>query len=228
MKQGRSGMADDMANGRESTRDYLDATTAAMGERITNLNRRQGDFESETRNSLNALTNSVQSFMAETRTSFTTLSSTLSERNKPQWQAVGVALTFAALIGGLAYMPIREATTDLKTAVLSLSDRMVTHDELELRAARGTEDRLRTEATLATIRDDLVPRAEHSRVWASYDLQIANLRELIMSSNSEKQRQIEELKTALGGIYGARDALQEMRDRIDRLEMTRLRAPPVP
>jgi len=40
-----------------------------------------------------------------------------------------VALTFAAMLGGLAYLPIREATSDLKQSVGIIADKMVTQKE---------------------------------------------------------------------------------------------------
>lgn len=67
---------------------------------------------------------------------------------------------------------------------------------------------------IVTLRNDvtsieagLVPRGEHERVWSSFD-----------GKDLDQQRQIDELKSAVGGIYGARDIIQEMRARIERLE----------
>lgn len=170
----------------EATRRYQMSTAeaAAMGERITNLNRRQSDFEGETRIALSNLNSSIQSLASEMRSAIAGLSTNISDRSRPQWQALGVALVFAGMLGGLAYRPIREATSDLKSAVQTLADRAVTRDELEQRAGRAAEDRVRMEAALADIRSNLVPRAEHSQV------------------------------------------LQDLRDRIDRIEMGRLRIGP--
>jgi uncharacterized membrane protein len=43
--------------------------------------------------------------------------------------------------------------------------------------------------------------------WRSEDAAVAAL-----------QRQVDELKTALGGIYGARDVIIDLRERLDRME----------
>ncbi len=56
------------------------------------------------------------------------LSTNGAERNKPQWQALGVALT---------YWPIQTANTDLKATVLVITEKMVTQMEMEWRAPRG-------------------------------------------------------------------------------------------
>lgn len=185
--------------GSSPERVYLDAVQAQLGERVTNLGRRQTDLEAEMRTGFRQIEQSL-----------TNLSANLAERNKPQWQALGVALTFAAILGGLAYMPIREATTDVKTDISALEASTVSRQEMDWRSQRGAEDRTRAESAIAELRSEQVPRKEHDRVWTSYDLQLA-----------DKQRQIDELKTAQGSVYGARDALLDMRDRLDRLERDR-------
>ena len=110
-------MADDMSNNKDAHRVYTDAITAQLGERVTNLGRRQTDLEAEMRAGFKGIDAAVTALANETRASIAALSTNLVERNKPQWQALGVALTFAAMLGGLAYLPIREATSDLKQSV---------------------------------------------------------------------------------------------------------------
>ncbi len=203
-----------MAND-DAARQYQDAITAQMGERITNLGRRQSDLETEMRSGFRAIENSITGIANETRASIAGLSTAIAERNKPQWQAIGVALTFAVIIGGMAYWPIREATSGLTSAVSRLEERMVTRQEMDWRQARGQEDRARMEAGIATIRADQVPRAEHDSVWQNYDQRL-----------TDQQRQLDEMKAAQSSIYSQRDAMMDMRDRLDRLEQRRLSAPP--
>ena len=200
-------MTDDMSNTNDAHRTYTDAITAQLGERVTNLGRRQTDLEAEMRAGFKGIDTAVTALANETRASIAALSTNLAERNKPQWQALGVALTFAAMLGGLAYLPIREATSDLKQSVSILADKMVTQRELEWRTARSAEDRARTDASVKELRDAQVPREELDRVFASYDQRLA-----------DQQRQINEVKTAQGGIYGARDVLIELRENQQRLE----------
>ncbi len=196
-----------MSNNNDAHRVYTDAITAQLGERVTNLGRRQTDLETEVRSGFKNIDTAVTSLANETRASIAALSTNLAERNKPQWQALGVALTFAAMLGGLAYLPIREATSDLKASVNILADKMVTQQELEWRTARSAEDRARTDAAVKDLRDAQVPREELDRVFASYDQRF-----------TDQQRQIDEVKTAQGAIYGARDVLIELRENQQRLE----------
>jgi len=197
-------------NGNEASRHYQDAVTAQMGERITNLGRRQSDLESEMRSGFRSMEASITAFTNETRTSIAALSQTLAERSRPQWQALGVALTFAAMLGALAYWPIREATNDLKASTNAISAVMVTRQEMDWRQQRSQEDRLRTEGAIVDMRANLIPRAEHERVWQNYDQRFA-----------DQQRQIDEVKQAQNSVYGARDVLMDMRERLDRLEQQR-------
>ncbi|MDR6666384.1 hypothetical protein [Rhizobium sp. 1399] len=109
----------------------------------------------------------------------------------------GVALTVAAMLGGLAYLPIREATSDLKQSVSILTDKMVTQGELEWRTTRSAEDRARTDGAVK----------ELDRVFGSYDQRF-----------TDQQRQIDEVKTAQGAVYGARDVIIELRENQQRIE----------
>jgi len=194
-------------NGNDASRHYQDAITAQMGERVTNLGRRVSDIENEMRTGFRQI-----------ETSISQLTATLAERAKPQWQALGVALTFAAMIGALAYWPIREATNDLKASTTAISAAMVTRQEMDWRQARSQEDRLRTEGSIVDMRANLIPRAEHERVWQNYDQRFL-----------DQQRQIDEVKQAQNSVYGARDVLMDMRERLDRLEQQRrLMAPVAP
>jgi len=199
----------DMTN--EADRSYENAMQAQLGERVTNLGRRQSDLESEMRSGFKQMESAVSSLANETRNSIAALSTNIAERNKPQWQALGVALTFCTILGGLAYWPINSATTDLKAAVLTVSEKMVTQKEMEWRTARSAEDRARSEASIKEVRDAQVPREELDRVWASYDQRFQDL-----------QRQTDEVKSAQGSVYGQRDVILDLRERLDRMERQRL------
>lgn len=199
-----------MSNGSDY-RVYTDAVTAQLGERVTNLGRRQTDLEAEMRAGFKAMESGMASIANEMRSSVSALSTNLSERNKPQWQAIGVAITFCTVLGGLAYWPIQSSTTDLKAAIVNLSDKIVTRQEMEYRQARGAEDRNRMEATIKEIRDAQVPRAELDRVFLNYDQRFV-----------DQQRQIDDQKQQSGSVYGARDVILDMRQRLDRVERERV------
>lgn len=208
-------MADDMANGTngDSARLYQDAMQAQLGERVTNLGRRQSDLEAEMRTGFRQIETSFASFTNETRNSLSGLSTSIAERNKPQWQAIGVALTFAVVVGGMAYMPIRVSTSDLKAAVAALADKTITRQEMDWRQARGVEDRERLQSVIGEIRSQTVPRAEHDRTWANYDQRF-----------SDTQRQLDELKQIVASQYNQRDLNRDILERMDRIERERIRS----
>lgn len=217
-------MVDDMTNG-DASRHYQDAMQAQLGERVTNLGRRQTDLESEMRSGFKQMETALSGLANETRSSLSALSTTIAERNKPQWQALGVALTFCTLLGGLAYWPINTATTDLKAAVLTISERMVSRQEMDWRQARGAEDRARMENSINSLQADQVPRKEHERVWQSYDAQLAADREARIAANQNLQRQIDEIKQTQSGFFGQRDLNMQVLDRIERIERDRRPVP---
>lgn len=213
-------MVDEMTNG-DASRHYQDAMQAQLGERVTNLGRRQTDLESEMRSGFKQMETALSGLANETRSSISALSTTIAERNKPQWQALGVALTFCTLLGGLAYWPINTATTDLKAAVLTITERMVSRQEMDWRQARGAEDRARMEASINSLQADQVPRKEHERVWQSYDAQMQSDREARMAANQNLQRQIDEIKQTQSGFFGQRDLNMQVLDRLERIERDR-------
>jgi chromosome segregation ATPase len=224
-------MADDMANG-EETRHYIDPQSAAMGERISNLNRRQTDYEAESRANFRAIEASIGAITAEMRQSFSSITSTLAERNKPQWQALSVMLVFVGMVGALAYMPIREATDDLKTNVSTLAaetrrsfemagERFISRQEMDWRSARGAEDRIRTEGAIADLRAGSVTRNEWMERNASRDHDIANIRSDIEREVANLQRQIDQqrgdFQTFSNSLGNGRDVIQDMKEEIGRL-----------
>lgn len=205
------------SNNLEADRHYQDAMQAQLGERVTNLGRRQTDLENEMRSGFRQIETSIAAIANETRTAIGNLSQSIAERNRPQWQAIGVALTFAVVIGGMAYWPIREATARLEATSSRLEERMVTRQEMDWRQTRSQEDRLRMEGSIVDMRANLIPRAEHERVWQNYDQRFL-----------DQQRQIDEVKQAQNSVYGARDVLMDMRERLDRLEQQRRALAPAP
>jgi uncharacterized protein YifE (UPF0438 family) len=205
---------DDMPNGNDQ-RVYSDALTAQLGERVTNLGRRQSDLEGEMRSGFKQIESSMAAMSSEMRSSVAALSTNIAERNKPQWQAIAVALSFCTIVGGLVYWPIQSATTDLKGSITIITEKMVTQKEMEWRTQRGAEDRQRSDSMIKELREEQVPRKELDRVWTAYDQRIV-----------DQQRQLDELKQAQGAIYGARDVIMDMRERLDRVERQRLAPPP--
>ena len=232
-------MADDMANGDENARHYPDPFQAAMGERVTNMGRRINDVEVEMRAGFHQLTNSLNSSTSETRAAIAALSTNLAERAKPQWQALSVMLAFAAILGGLAYMPIREATNDLKTAsvetnksIQSLASEMnksfqtlaattVSRQEMDWRSDRDTEGRKRTDDSIASLRDVMVYRNEWMERNLSRDHDIENIRADAVRDVTNLQRQLDQQRSDFqafsSSLGNGRDLIVDMKNEQGRL-----------
>jgi len=204
-----------MANGDDMSSTFdAEAKMAALGERVEGQGRR-----------LTSLEHTVTQGFKQVEVSLGALSSEFRNSQRPQWQAIGVALTFATIVGALAYWPIRESTNDLKAQdietariiqslasetaknIQAIATTTVSRQEMDWRSARGTEDRSRIEAAIADIRAGLVPRAEHERVWANFDQRFV-----------DQQRQLDELKKQNAELYGPRDFFKSIEERVDRLE----------
>lgn len=101
--------------------------------------------------------------------------------------------------------------------VMDQATRYATKAEIETSAKRRddiqklTDERsAQNRAMIEQVRDRVVPRGEHERVWAQAEQQANNL-----------QRQIDDQKRAFGDTFSLRDALQNMQRRIDTLEAQR-------
>ncbi|MBB4347915.1 hypothetical protein [Aliirhizobium cellulosilyticum] len=136
-----------------------------------------------------------------------------------------MSITILGGLGFLALQPIKDNIAQIRddakvlsasttTSLSSLVDKMVTQKEMEWRTARSAEDRQRTEGAIKEIRTDLVPRAEHERVWQNYT-----------NKDDDLQRQLDEMKQAAGSVYGLRDILLDLRNRMDRVERERSSQP---
>ena len=204
---------DEMAtNG--STYDPL-AQYARLSERVEN----QGKDIVDLRSNMNTGFQNVNA-------NISALANDFRATGKTQWPIIiGFCTVSITILGGLGYLalqPIKDNLTQIREDAKSLSsstatglativDKMVTQKELEWRTARGAEDRQRTEASIKELREEQVPRKELDRVFNSYDQQRADI-----------QRQLDEVKQAQGSVYGARDILLDLRERIDRIERQRL------
>jgi hypothetical protein len=202
-----------MANGIEGT-VYEDAKYAQLGERVTNISQRQTALESEMRRGFGELSQAVNLLSNELRGSSRTQWPVI-------WSAIGVSFTVLAAIGTLAYMPVSNAINRIDQTQQSYSQRIEDALKDTLSAGAFAEFKNTYENNRVVSRNDLnsrfeamdrelavtVPRAEHERVWGSYDQRFL-----------DQQRQLDELKQAQGSVYGTRDLLLDMRNRIERVE----------
>lgn len=176
------------------------------------------------------LRSNVNTGFQQVNANIATLSNELRSGTKTQWPTIWSAMAVCSAIiialGTFIYGTLREndaaiasslerTETRLTSALVALEQTMVTRSEMEWRQARSAEDRARTEANVASLREDQVPRTEHQRVWQNFDERFAMI-----------QRQVDEVKAAQGATFGARDALMEHRDRIERLESRRFATTP--
>jgi vacuolar-type H+-ATPase subunit I/STV1 len=207
-----SGNDDMVTNG--STYDPL-AQYARLSERVEN----QGKDIVDLRSNMNTGFQNVNA-------NISALANDFRATGKTQWPIIiGFCTVSITILGGLGYLalqPIKDNLTQIRedaktlssstaTGIATIVDKMVTQKELEWRTARGAEDRQRTEASIKELREEQVPRKELDRVFNSYDQQRADI-----------QRQLDEVKQAQGSVYGARDILLDLRERIDRIERQRL------
>lgn len=219
-----AGNSDMNGNGFDPMAQY-----ARLSERVEN----QGKDIVDLRSNMNTGFQSVNA-------SLTTLSNELRSNSKTQWPviwaAAGVCFTVLATGGAFFYNSLSKGQDRLDAAVVKqaeiaqasitklaettqsslsqITSTMITRQEMDWRQARGQEDRQRMEQTIKDIRDGLVPRAEHERVWANYTSQDEGL-----------QRQLDEMKQAQGSVYGQRDIILDLRERLDRMERSRLGQP---
>ncbi|MCV3209589.1 hypothetical protein OHD62_17245 [Mesorhizobium sp. YC-39] len=178
-------MADDMNNG--SSFDPL-ASYARLSERVENQGRDIVDLRSNMNTGFRNIEGAVNALSTELRGS-----------SKTQWPvlltAVGVAFTILVAAGSQALSPIRDNVSDVKGALSTIVDKMVTQQEMKWRTDRGTEDRTRTEASLASIRDTMVYRNEWMERNLSRDHDIENIRADAVRDVANLQRQIDQQET---------------------------------
>lgn len=133
------------------------------------------------------------------------LSDQLSAGSRTQWpviwSAIGVCFAVLAGLGGALYLPVREAIAETKSDV-----RNVSNAALSVSAFADFKNTYET--------NRIVSRTE-------YLDKFNNAREDLAKTEGALQRQIDDLKASQGSVYGARDALLDMRERLDRLEQSR-------
>lgn len=202
-----------------------DAKLAALEQRVYGLERGVHD--------LNQL---FTGRIGEVSAQLAGLATKLDERSRTPWativSAMGVVLAIVVAGGQLAKAPVDDALQRLERDYARLTsntvsaggfadfkaayenNRIVSRQEADGRYARvdiamqALEQRARDAESL------VVPRGEHQERWRAQDAAVAAL-----------QRQVDDLKTAFGGVYGARDVIIDLRERLDRIEGARSAGP---
>lgn len=193
-----------------------EAKYAQLGERVDNQGTRITNLETVVARGFADITSQIRSMSDDIRGG-----------TKTQWPIIigfcSVTITVLGGLGFLALQPIKDNIAQIRddakvqssstsSSFSTIVEKMVTQKEMEWRTARSAEDRQRSEASVKELRDGLVPRPEHERVWQNYDQRLV-----------DQQRQIDEIKQAQGSVYGQRDFMLDLRERLDRVE--RLRVP---
>lgn len=188
-----------------------DAKVAALDERVLNLGRQFASLEHQTREGFSAI--NIQ---------LTSISREMSAGQKTPWgvlaSVASVALVGLGMIGGLVYVPMQnsiqdnkvstaELRKDVSTSLADLVKSTVSQAELKWRSDRALEDRQNTKDALGALSDQQVPRKEYDERWRGADQRFVDV-----------QRQLDALATAFGASYSLRDALLDMKAKIDRLE----------
>ncbi|MDM9643894.1 hypothetical protein [Rhizobium sp. S163] len=200
-----------------ATNGHFDPETkyVQLGERVENQATRIADLDLRMRQGFTDIGSQIRGLSDDVRGG-----------SKTQWPLIigfsSITVSVLAGLGFLALQPIKDNISQIREdakaqiastalAISTVVDKMVTQKEMEWRTARGAEDRSRMEGSVKEVRDAQVPREELDRVWASYDQRF-----------QDQQRQIDDIKTAQGSVYGQRDFMLDIRERLDRVERQRL------
>lgn len=191
------------------------ASYARLSERVEN----QGKDLVDIRSNMNTGFQTVNSAIG-------TLSNELRSNSKTQWPviwaAAGVCFTVLATGGAFFYNSLSKGQDRLDAAISSVSrdavsvsafqDFRSTYENNRVVSRNEYIDKFsQINAALGKVNDQLVPRAEMERAWQSEDQQRAQM-----------QKQLDELKANSAATYGARDALLDLRARLDRMEREKL------
>lgn len=187
-------------------------------------NRQIRDLATNTTQQINNLASSMQSQTSGLAADIGKLDSSLQERGKIPWPALGVMLTFLTVIGGLVYWPINNGQTRIENALMRMVETTPSNKEIAIAALRRddwqrqVEDRFKkVEADADGLQKDIVPRGEHVEKWRGADIRFA-----------DQQRQLDSLKSDFSGLYSPRDALTSMQQRLQDLERRLLQAASAP
>lgn len=169
----------------------------ALRERVRNYGEDLHDLKAELNNSHRALSAQIKAVADQ-----------LSQKSQPQYPLLvsifSVAIAFVSVIGYLAYSPIQRDTSRLETAVLGMPDRYVNSRQYEMRTGDLNEQ-------LQTVRRTFLRRDD-------FDVQHKDLKDFLNAQIANLQRQMETLQKRLDDIWTTRDAIVDMRQRMDKLE----------
>lgn len=142
----------------------------------------------------------------------TALAGKLEERGKTPWAAILAGATFMLsvllAVGGIVAWGLSTQNSNIVANLDGFkeqyeSNRLVSRQDNENRFARIDDYLARS-----------VPREEHQQIWLAQS-----------NTDRDQQRQIDELKTAFGSVYGLRDIINDLKDRQEEISKQLRRSP---
>lgn len=195
-------MADDVMN-QNGTAFDAQQQWGRLSERVENQGRDIVDLRSNMNTGFRNMESAINALSSELRGSSKTQWPVI-------WSAIGVSFAILIAVGSQSIAPLRSDITDLKASNAAAAEKMVTREELDWRASRGTEDRERNNLAIADLREASVTRNEWSERNRARDQEITDL-----------SRRIEEIRAILGSQYTTRDVLLELQAEVKDLRSRR-------
>lgn len=204
--------------------------------------------QANTDHAVQQLQSQFSSSFGKLESQINTIAERMASAGRPNWPAiVGFIGTLVVIVSagwGLGVRPLESRLIDLANAnskttagIEKISDalavlpqtylsrqewdgnRLVTRQDNENRLKGIDADIAKLSDRLQSVDDSIVPRGEHEERWRSQEAAVENARKEADKSADSLQRQIDEVKQSLGGIYGARDVIRDLQARMDRLEV---------
>lgn len=205
-----------MANGAEVR--TADERFAALDERVTNL-----------RSSFQSLEHSTAAGFGRLDAKLNEMSAAIATGQQTPWAkiwpGVSIGVIVIGMIVAMLYWPIRGDQSRLEGSVGKVADALanaikegpdtyVPRREIETARVRAAEDRVNTLASITDLREAALPRNEWMLRNATVDREFEDVR-----------RTLEQLRSDFGGTYSLRDALVDLKARLERIEQGREHAP---
>jgi uncharacterized phage infection (PIP) family protein YhgE len=216
--------------------DDLGARVGVQSQRIANLEGLFADLRRDMNQQIGNVHTAISSITSKMDERFTTMAATMAERNKTQWpviwSAIGVSFAVLAYFMTQNLQPLKDNQTRFDQSLVDLSnttnssfqaiiEKMVSRQEMDWRAARGSEDRARTDKAVDDLRAVMLPRAEWAERNLSRDHDIENLRADAVRDVANLQRQIDlqrsDFQTFSSSLGNGRDFITDLKQEVARL-----------
>lgn len=149
------------------------AQYARLSERVENQGKDIVDLRSNMNTGFQTLTASINALSNELRTNSKTQWPVI-------WSAAGVLFAVLAALSTFFYGTLSREQSRLDAAIVKSAeasqatfagwgDKVATQKEFDWHAAREAEERARTDTAIGDIRQALVTRVEHERIWREND-----------------------------------------------------------